>query len=275
MTERVLGPGGRGVVVATEDPDTALGDVVRLRAAGVPATTPDEAGVRLSAPIEDAREAARFWCAATRRTTVATHPGGRWLAIPGHDVERSDEDGSPESVGRAPARVAVFGGAWVAEGEPEHAEAVRFGRLAAEAGLEVATGGYGGIMAAASRGAAEAGGTVLNVTIASFSVRINPWLTHEVEARDLFARVPLLCDAEAWVAFPGGVGTLAEVAMCWNLVQTGSIDPRPLVIMGERWDRALASFREWLLAEGVHFDLVRPAASADAAVEIVADAATR
>jgi len=47
---------------------------------------------------------------------------------------------------------------------------------------------------------------------------------------------------------------------------------RPLVIVGERWDRALASFRELLLAEGVHFDLIRPAASADAAMEIVLDA---
>jgi predicted Rossmann-fold nucleotide-binding protein len=129
-------------------------------------------------------------------------------------------------------------------------------------------------MDAVSRGATEAGGTVLGVTIGSFSeqVPVNRWLTHEVEARDLFARLPLICDAEAWVAFPGGVGTLAEVALCWNLVQTGSIEARPIAIVGERWDRALASFRELLLAEGAHFDLIRPAASADAALEIVRDA---
>jgi len=62
------------------------------------------------------------------------------------------------------------------------------------------------------------------------------------------------------------------VALCWNLVQTGSIEARPLVIVGERWDRARASFRELLLAEGAHFDLIRPAASADAALEVVRDA---
>jgi predicted Rossmann-fold nucleotide-binding protein len=126
-------------------------------------------------------------------------------------------------------------------------------------------------MAAVSRGAREAGGTVVGVTIAAFSetVAVNPWLTHEVEARDLFARLPLISDAEAWVAFPGGVGTLSEVALCWNLVQTESVSPRPLVIVGERWDRALATFRELLLAERAHFDLVRPAATAEAAFEAV------
>jgi hypothetical protein len=45
--------------------------------------------------------------------------------------------------------------------------------------------------------------------------------------------------------------------------------------VGERWDQALAGFREWLLAEGVHFDLVRPAGSAEEAMEIVGYAAAR
>ena len=274
MTERVLGPGGRGIVVVTVDPDAALEDLGRLHTRGIPATTPVQAGLRAPVPLA-VRDAIRFWSTATRRTAVATDGGRRWAASPGRDALPGEPAGDVEDA--AAPRVAVFGGAWVDESQPEHEEARRFGRVAAEAGLEVATGGYGGIMAAASRGAAEAGGTVVGVTIGSFSesVPVNPWLTHEVEARDLFARLPLICDAEAWVAFPGGVGTLAEVALCWNLVQTGSIEPRPLVIVGERWDRALASFRDWLLAEGVHFDLVRSVPSAEAAVGVVADAAAR
>ncbi len=262
-------------MVATADPVVALDDLHRLRSSGMPAITPSEAGLRRPAPLDDAREAAGFWCVATRRTVVATDRRGRWLAIPGRGAVHLDRDDSPGPDAHAtPPRVAVFGGAWVAGEEPEHRQAMRFGRLAAQAGFEVANGGYGGIMAAVSRGVVEAGGTVIGVTIGSFSeqVPVNRWLTHEVEARDLFARLPLICDAEAWVAFPGGVGTLAEVALCWNLVQTGSIESRPLVIVGERWDRALASFRELLLAEGVHFDLIRPAASPEAAMEIVSDA---
>lgn len=257
------------MVVATADPKAALEDLHRLRSRGVAATTPAESGLRRPAPLDDAREAAGFWCTATRRTAVATDGRGQWLAIPGREAVHADRGVPPgPGVPATPPRVAVFGGAWVQEEEPEHRQAGRFGRLAAEAGFEVVNGGYGGIMAAVSRGAVAAGGTVLGVTIGSFSeeVAVNRWLTHEVEARDLFARFPLICDAEAWVAFPGGVGTLAEVALCWSLVQTGSIEARPLVIVGERWDRALASF-------GMHFDLIRPATSADAAMEIVSDAA--
>ena len=262
-------------MVATADPSDALDDLHRLRSRGVPATTPAEAGLRRPAPLDDAREAAGFWSTATRRTAVATDGRGRWLAIPGRDAVRADRDAPPGPDAHAtPPRVAVFGGAWVEEEEPEHLQARRLGRLAAEAGLEVVNGGYGGIMAAVSRGAVEAAGTVLGVTVGSFSeqVAVNRWLTHEVEARDLFARFPLICDAEAWVAFPGGVGTLAEVALCWNLVQTGSVEARPLVIVGERWDRALSGFRDLLLAEGVHFDLIRSAASPEAVMEIVRDA---
>ncbi|MGH2654504.1 MAG: LOG family protein [Actinomycetota bacterium] len=274
MTDRVLGPGGRGIVVATADPEEALDDLHRLRSSGVPATTPLEAGLRRPGPFEEARDAVRFWSTATRRVAIAADGNEQWVAGPGSEAALlGREPVDPDAHDPLP-RVTVFGGAWVDEEEPEHREALRFGRLAAEAGFGIANGGYGGIMDAVSRGATEAGGTVLGVTIGSFSeqVPVNRWLTHEVEARDLFARLPLICDAEAWVAFPGGVGTLAEVALCWNLVQTGSIEARPLVIVGERWDRALASFRELLLAEGVHFDLIRPAASADAALEIVRDA---
>lgn len=276
MTDRVLGPGGRGMLVVTSDDGAALAEVQRLRSAGVPATTPGEAGLRRPTDFADVPDAVRFWSTVTRRTAVGSDGDQRWTAVPGGDAVRAGPGPLLDPAVADPRpRVTVFGGAWVREDEPEHAEAQRFGRLASEAGFEVANGGYGGIMAAVSRGAAEAGGTVLGVTIGSFSeqVAVNGWLTHEVEARDLFARLPLICDAEAWVAFPGGVGTLAEVALCWNLVQTGSIEPRPLAVVG--WDRALASFRKWLLAEGVHFDLVRPAASAEAAIEIVTHAATR
>jgi uncharacterized protein (TIGR00730 family) len=269
VTDRVVGPGGRGVVVTTAHPGEALEDLARLRESGVPAATPADLGLRSTRSLSEDRERCRFWSAATRRPALVRHAGTVLIARPG-EAPRSF-DGDPAALETAPQtpRVAVFGGAWIGEGEPEYGEAAAFGRLCGAAGVEVSNGGYGGIMAAVSRGAREAGGMVVGVTITSFSeaVPVNRWLTHEVEARDLFARLPLICDAEAWVAFPGGVGTLSEVALCWNLVQTESVPSRPLVIVGERWDRALATFRELLLAEGAHFDLVRPAATAEAAFE--------
>jgi uncharacterized protein (TIGR00730 family) len=278
VTRRVLGPDGRGVVVLAEERDD-LREV--LSAAGLPSVTPREAGLAVKASSapgpSDPTELARFMARATRSAAVAGD-GDRWViggpdgdVTAGTDVVAMCRDAASR---RPPPRVTVFGGAWIRDDEPEYAEAMRFGQRLAAAGADLVNGGYGGVMAAASRGAMEAGGTVVGVTIGSFTERVpvNPWLTHELEAEDLFARLPLLCDAEAWVAFPGGVGTLSEVALCWNLVQTESVAPRPLVIVGERWDRALRTFRELLLAEQVHFDLVRPAASADAAFAAVREA---
>lgn len=291
MTGRVIGPGGRGVVVATPDPAAALEDVAWLRDAGITATRPGDQGLVRCSPVrfggpEDPRAhpwaEADQWAAAVRRASLVTTAGRtRCIAADGHDLdmrERADAESIRGAMERTPAsRVAVFGGAWVSEDEPEYGEAHRFGGLLAEAGIEVVNGGYGGIMAGVSRGARAAGGRVVGVTISAFSetVPVNAWLTHEVEARDLFARLPLICDAEAWVAFPGGVGTLSEVALCWNLVQTESVDPRLLVIVGERWDRALRAFRDLLRAEREHFELVRPAASAESAMEAVREALGR
>jgi predicted Rossmann-fold nucleotide-binding protein len=99
---------------------------------------------------------------------------------------------------------------------------------------------------------------------------VNEWLTHEVVARDLFARLPLITDAEAWVAFPGGVGTLQEVALCWNLVQNGLADPRPLIVVGDRWKRLEGSFRDILIvSDPAHLELVTQVSTAEEALAVV------
>jgi uncharacterized protein (TIGR00730 family) len=277
----VIGPGGRGVISASTDAVAAEETRAWLIAERIPTAVPADLGLRAMPrwgavdPFENPSTGqARFWASATRRAAVVAEGDDAVIALPRGAVSEMKRTDAPPALlelldAPPPARVAVFGGAWVPEGEPEYQEAWMLGRRCAQAGIELVNGGYGGVMAAVSRGAAEARGTVVGVTIGSFSehVPVNQWLTHEIEADDLFARLPLICDAEAWVAFPGGVGTLSEVALCWNLVQTESVAPRPLIIVGERWDRALKTFRELLMAEDVHFDLVRSAISADDAIE--------
>ncbi|HVM10913.1 MAG TPA: LOG family protein, partial [Actinomycetota bacterium] len=66
-------------------------------------------------------------------------------------------------------------------------------------------------------------------------------------ARDLFARLPLILDADAWVALPGGAGTLAEVALCWNVLQYDRPVGRPLVLVGDRWRHSFDALREHLV----------------------------
>lgn len=271
----VVGPDARGVIVATPDPRAAAMDVLTLRAAGIEGVTATDLGLRLveAAGGGSPEAAAGTWSLATRRPVIVRE--GRRLAVGGPDGSAEVLDpptlSSDLVLGvHPPRRVAVFGGAWIGEGEEGHAEAVELGRRAAEAGVHVVCGGYAGVMEAVSRGAAEAGGVAVGVSIAAWEgvVAPNDHLTHHLVAADLLARFPLLLDADVWVAYPGGVGTLAEVALGWNLMQM-SVRPRPLVLVGEGWAEVLATLRERLLVtDPAHLELVR-VVGPDEAIEAV------
>ena len=140
--------------------------------------------------------------------------------------------------------IAVFGTSKaLKEGDAEYNAGRRLGDRLARAGYTVATGGYHGTMEAVSRGAKEAGGRIVGVTTSLFdAVRSgpNPYLDEEIKFPTLFQRLHyLVTSAAAWVALPGGIGTLSEVALAWSLMQAGELPRRPLVVVGPMW-------REWL-----------------------------
>lgn len=147
-----------------------------------------------------------------------------------------------------PATVSVFGasaGSGVRRGSAAYAEARRLGRLLAEAGYTVLNGGYSGTMEAAARGAADAGGRAVGVTLALFDPKpANRYLTEERKAPDFFARLRgLIADADAYVCLHGGIGTLTEFSLTWTLLQTRAIPRRPLVCVGPAWAAILAAYR--------------------------------
>ena len=164
-----------------------------------------------------------------------------------------------------PRRVTVFGSSRVVADDLEYQEAARLGRILAEAGYVVYTGGYAGAMEAVSRGVVESGGVAIGVTVRLWAkrARANPWITREVVAHNLFTRLRLLTGSDAYVALPGGPGTLSEVALAWNLVQTESIEPRPLVLVGPRWRALVDCFRSMLRVEGRDLALLTVADSVD------------
>jgi uncharacterized protein (TIGR00730 family) len=169
-------------------------------------------------------------------------------------------------------RVAVFGSARMRPGEPEYEESRRLGGLLAEAGWTVCTGGYDGAMAAASEGAAAAGGHVVGVTVAGWAGRLTPnrWVGEERAAEGLIARVAELLESDAWVAVAGGIGTLSEVALAWNLLQTGDVGSRPLVLVGPRWEALLPVLRQRLVIDERDLALVRLARGPEEAVAALA-----
>ncbi len=142
--------------------------------------------------------------------------------------------------------VTVFGSSIGAPGEPEYDQAVELGRLLAEAGYAVATGGYGGSMEAVSSGAHAAGGTITGVTAPDvFPHRDIPnrYVQEHVRAASLTERIHELVDiAEACIALPGSIGTFTELMVAWNLAYVARFSdtrPRPVVTIGPLWERLI------------------------------------
>jgi hypothetical protein len=137
-------------------------------------------------------------------------------------------------------KISVFGGSQPLEDSPAYAEARELGRLLAQKGHTVLTGGYIGTMEAVSRGASEAGGYVIGVTCRQIEtwrgVGANKWVKDEWKKESLIERLEALiqgCDAA--LALPGGPGTLTEISLMWNMMIIGALERRPLILIGEGW----------------------------------------
>ncbi len=147
--------------------------------------------------------------------------------------------------------VAVFGSSAGGPGERAYESARDCGRLLAEAGYTVATGGYGGVMEACSRGAADAGGRVIGVTApAAFPGRpgANRWVQVEIPAGTITERIHLLLNGSAaCLALDGSIGTLTELLMAWNLAFVAGLSgalARPVVAVGPTWAAVVAYLAE-------------------------------
>jgi uncharacterized protein (TIGR00725 family) len=141
--------------------------------------------------------------------------------------------------------ITVFGSSRPEEGHADYAQAVELGKALAEAGFAVCTGGYGGVMEGASRGAREAGGRVLAVTSSFFRSRANRWVDEEMPTATwqdrLFELVRL---GDGYVACKGGTGTLVELAVVWEMLNKKAMERRPFVVLGDFWQPILERVRE-------------------------------
>lgn len=150
--------------------------------------------------------------------------------------------------------VSVFGSARIPPGHPTYAMAQEVGAELVRAGFAVITGGGPGIMEAANRGAAEAGGTSVGLGIElPFEAGLNEHVNMGINFRYFFVRKTMFVKySEGFVVLPGGVGTLDELFEAITLVQTGKITSFPIVLLGNGfWGPLLDWIRDTLLAEGM------------------------
>ncbi|MCO5189758.1 MAG: LOG family protein [Anaerolineae bacterium] len=170
--------------------------------------------------------------------------------------------------------ISVFGSAAPQPGTMAYKQALAVGRGLAEAGYAVATGGYVGTMEAVSRGASEAGGHVIGVTSAQIErfrpIQANRWVAEEIRYDSLRDRLMhLVLHNDGAVVLPGGIGTLGELSITWNMMQVGEIAQRPLVLLGRMWRDTVDAFVHETYVDARFVAMLTFAMTADEAVNHV------
>ena len=168
--------------------------------------------------------------------------------------------------------VTIFGGSRCGEDCEEYVQARRVGQLLAEAGFTICTGGYLGVMEAASRGAHERGGRVLGIVLNQFKAEPNRYLTDKVATSHFYERLQNLINRSiGFIALRGGMGTVTEMSLVWNKLQTRVVEPRPLVLLGSCWPPMVEAWRQHLAVSERDVALLDFAVTAEDAVSLIVD----
>ena len=209
------------VKVEVEEPKT-IAEAKELEAVPYWKLTDDEVLLRSPAP-EDEYKTSDSW---------------RVFRIMGEFVNGFD------SMATITTGVSVFGSARTPEDDPNYEAARENGRLLAEAGFEVITGGGPGIMEAANRGAFEAKKVSVGCNIElPFEQNPNPYLTKSLTFKYFFVRKTVFIKySNAYIIFPGGYGTMDELFEALTLIQTRKIRNFPVVLFNSQYWRGLLSW---------------------------------
>ena len=167
--------------------------------------------------------------------------------------------------------ISVFGSSAPIPGSEAYESARLVGRLLAEAGFAVATGGYSGTMTAVSQGASEVGGHVIGVTSAQIErfrpLGANQWVAEEIKFESLRDRLlHLIIQNDGMITLPGGIGTLSEMSLAWSFLQVGEVEPRPFALLGQMWRDGIDAFFRPEYVKQQHLELLYFAESPETAV---------
>ena len=149
--------------------------------------------------------------------------------------------------------VSIFGSARIDPSDPVYGKTRKIAAMFAKEGFAVITGGGGGVMEAANRGAVEANGRSVGLNIRlPFEQKPNPFADLQLEFNYFFIRkVMFVKYAMAYIAMPGGFGTLDELFEAMTLIQTHRIRPFPVILVGsDYWTGLIDWLRQRLLADG-------------------------
>lgn len=140
----------------------------------------------------------------------------------------------------------MFGSSRPREGEADYEQARELGRELARREFAICSGGFGGVMEAVSRGAKEARGKTYGVTAEFFKgAKVNQWIDVEVRVKSWQERLfELIRLGDGFVACKGGTGTLAELAVVWEMLNKSVMTGKTFVLLGDFWQPILERVRE-------------------------------
>src|SRR5579883_2427204 len=144
-------------------------------------------------------------------------------------------------------RVTIFGSARAQPGTYVYDEVKRVAAVLTGMGCDIITGGGPGLMQAANEGAAAAGSPERNRSVGirvdlPFEQEVNPFVEEAFEHKTFFTRLHhFVLASDAFVVVPGGIGTVLELMMVWQLLQVRHLHETPLILVGKMW----GSLVEW------------------------------
>ncbi len=149
-------------------------------------------------------------------------------------------------------RVTIFGSARAQPGTFVYEEVKRVSAALAEMGCEILTGGGPGLMQAANEGAAGAGsaaGASVGIRVdLPFEQEVNPFVDQMFEHKTFFTRLHhFVLASDAFIVVPGGIGTVLEMLMVWQLLQVKHVEGAPLIVVGKMWEELVVWARRHMV----------------------------
>lgn len=178
-------------------------------------------------------------------------------------------------------RVTIFGSARVQPGSFAYDEVKRVAAALADLGCDIITGGGPGLMQAANEGAAAVHAPERNRSVGirvelPFEQEANPFVEQAFEHKTFFTRLHhFVLTSDAFVVMPGGIGTVLELMMIWQLLQVRHVHDTPLVLVGKMWAELVDWAREHLvgstprLANPEDMNIPRCVNTADEAITLI------
>jgi uncharacterized protein (TIGR00730 family) len=176
-------------------------------------------------------------------------------------------------------RVTIFGSARVKPGTFGYEETKRTAAALAKMGCDIITGGGPGLMQAANEGASASPGRARSVGIRvdlPFEQDVNAFVSEAFEHRTFFTRLhQFVLASDAFIVAPGGIGTVLETMLIWQLLQVKHLDRTPLILVGKMWPglvewaKSAMLSAELPLANPEDLGLPRCVSNADEAIAII------